>query len=78
MIEKYIEQNFFSRRMEIEHHIELIHYHDHIRALKLEYFLYNSNTYQVCFFFKEIFHIYTHYYFSTIQLETINERTLYK
>jgi hypothetical protein len=49
-IEKYIEENLSSLRMEIEHKIQLVHYDYHIRALKLEYLRHNPNQYQVCFF----------------------------
>ncbi|CAF1399465.1 unnamed protein product [Adineta steineri] len=45
-IETYIEQHLQSFRLNIEHHIELLHYDYHIRALKLEYFRYHPNEYQ--------------------------------
>ncbi|CAF4696475.1 unnamed protein product, partial [Rotaria sp. Silwood2] len=46
LIERYIEQNMSSLRMEIEHKIELIHYDYHIQALKLQYLRHNPNNYQ--------------------------------
>ncbi|CAF4122546.1 unnamed protein product [Adineta steineri] len=45
-IETYIEQHLQSFRLNIEHHIELLHYDYHIRALKLEYLRHCSNEYQ--------------------------------
>jgi CCR4-NOT transcriptional regulation complex NOT5 subunit len=48
----YIKQNLLSLHMEIEHKIELVHYDYHIRALKLEYFRQNPNSYQVYILYK--------------------------
>ncbi|CAF3500006.1 unnamed protein product [Rotaria socialis] len=47
----YIQENLNSSlHKKIEHHVDLIYYDYHIRALKLEYFQHKPNEYQACFF----------------------------
>ncbi|CAF1198748.1 unnamed protein product [Adineta ricciae] len=45
-IEKYLEKQLESFRMEIEHKVELVHYDYQIRALKVDYFRHNPNDQQ--------------------------------
>ena len=47
IIETYIEKQLQTFRMKIEHQINLIYYDYHVHALKLEFFRYNPNQYQV-------------------------------
>lgn len=48
-MEKYMEENLSSLRMEMKHKIQLVHYDYHIRALKLEYLRHHPNKNQVSF-----------------------------
>ena len=55
MIERYIEENLHSLRMNIEHQIELVYHGYHIQALQLEYERHRPNTAQVCLFHSKSF-----------------------
>ena len=55
MMERYIEENVRSYRMNIEHQIELVYHDYHIQALQLEYERYRPNTAQVCLFHPKSF-----------------------
>ena len=50
MMERYIEENLHSLRVNIDHQIELVYHDYHIQALQLEYERHRPNTAQVCLF----------------------------